>query len=73
MLKRAMLPLCRGWVLGAAAPVFSAQVTFQVNLSAQTVLGTFDPNIDTVSIAGDIVNNWGASASPLTRSESNSN
>jgi hypothetical protein len=42
------------------------QVTFQVNLAAQIESGAFNPATDFVTVAGDAVNNWNATASVLT-------
>jgi hypothetical protein len=47
------------------------QVTFKVNLAAQIALGTFDPNGGSVSVAGDVINNWSPLASPLTQTLTN--
>ncbi|HTI72686.1 MAG TPA: CBM20 domain-containing protein, partial [Candidatus Limnocylindria bacterium] len=55
------------WLLVASAALHAANVTFQVNMSAQTGLGTFDPDADTVFVAGDAINNWSSSTSELTR------
>jgi hypothetical protein len=49
------------------------QVTFQVNMAAQTALGNFDPSSDSVVVAGDPLNNWSTSASPLASSVSDTN
>jgi hypothetical protein len=43
-------------------------LTFQVNLGVQIARGSFDPAVGTVSVAGDLLNNWNTSASVLTRS-----
>ncbi len=68
MFKRALLPLCLGWLLSSIASIDAAPVTFQVNMSAQASLGNFDPASDSVFVAGNPLNNWSADASPLTRS-----
>jgi hypothetical protein len=60
--------LCACLCLGAALTASAAQVTFQVNMSAQTALGAFDPANDSVFVAGDPINAWSETASPLTRS-----
>ena len=54
-----------------ALTAYPAQVTFQVNLSAQTALGNFTPAADAVFVAGDPLNGWSTSASPLTPSPGN--
>ena len=51
----------------------AAQVTFEVNMSAQVALGTFDPAADLVTVAGDPINGWSTSASPLAPSASDAN
>src|SRR5262249_32368772 len=48
-------------------------VTFQVDMSVQALQGRFDPTVDTVTVAGDVINNWNATASPLTNSPANMN
>jgi hypothetical protein len=53
--------------------VFVASLTFQVNMSLQTALGNFDPASGTVSVAGDAINNWSPTASPLTNSVTDTN
>lgn len=62
-----------GLMLGFVTTAFSAQVTFQVNMSAQTSLGNFNPASDTLVVAGDLINGWSTSASPLAPSPSDSN
>ena len=52
--------------------LITTQVMFKVNLAAQIALGTFDPNVGTVSVAGDIINNWNPIASALTQTLTNS-
>lgn len=59
-----------GLSLLATSSVKAVQVTFQVNTSIQSALGNFDPTTDTVFVAGDAINAWSATASELTRSES---
>lgn len=53
--------------------VFVASLTFRVNMSVQIALGNFDPASGTVSVAGDAVNNWSPTASPLTNSVTDTN
>ena len=48
------------------------QYTFKVNLAAQIAQGAFDPNVGTVSVAGDVINNWSPLASVLTQTGTNS-
>lgn len=48
-------------------------LTFQVNLAAQIAQGNFDPAAGTVSVAGDVINNWSATASVLTNSATDPN
>ena len=59
--------------LSAAIPANGIPVTFQVNMSAQTALGNFNPTTDTVVVAGDAINSWSTSASPLASSVADSN
>ena len=61
------------FILTAALPASATLVTFQVNMSAQTALGNFNPNTDTVNVAGDAINSWSTSASPLTSSSADAN
>jgi len=49
-----------------ASSLVTTQVTFQVNVAAQTASGAFDPNVGTVSVAGDPLNGWDPSVSQLT-------
>jgi hypothetical protein len=60
-------------LLGSVSLATAAQVTFQVNMSAQIGLGNFNPATDTVNVAGDPINGWSTSASPLAGSASNTN
>jgi hypothetical protein len=46
-------------------------ITFQVNMAVQAAMGIFQPGVDSVSVAGDTVNNWSATTSYLTQSSSN--
>jgi hypothetical protein len=48
-------------------------VTFQVNMGVQIAQGTFDPASGTVVVAGDAINNWSTSVSPLVQSLTDSN
>lgn len=54
-----------------SSSLVTTQVTFKVNLAAQIAQGTFDPNVGTVSVAGDIINNWNPLASALTQTLTN--
>lgn len=49
----------------------AAWVTFQVNMSAQVALGNFTPESGAVFVAGDPINGWSESASPLEPSGEN--
>lgn len=60
-----------GLVLGSAWTSLGAQVTFQVNMSAQIALGNFNPAVDTVLVAGDPINAWSTTESPLAPSPGN--
>lgn len=51
----------------------TTQYTFQVNLSVPIARGTFDPSFGTVTVAGDVLNNWNAVVSPLAQSGTDSN
>jgi len=62
-----------GLTLGFVTTAFTAQVTFQVNMSAQTSLGNFNPAVDAVSVAGNPINAWSTTESPLAPSPSDSN
>ena len=57
--------------LASTLTAFAVPVTFQVNMSAQTGLGNFNPAADSVVVAGDAINTWSTSASPLTNNLSN--
>jgi arabinogalactan endo-1,4-beta-galactosidase len=49
-------------------------VTFQVDMSVQIALGSFNPGAgERVTVAGDLINNWSATASELTNSTPNTN
>ena len=62
-----------GALLAAASVAMAADVTFQVNMSAQTTLGNFDPSTDIVFVAGDVLNAWSSSASQLNPSAGDAN
>ncbi len=53
--------------MGLVAYGGTVKVTFSVDMSIYQTNGYFNPNTDTVWIAGDAVNNWSTSANPLTR------
>lgn len=65
--------VCVGLMLMSAATSLADQITFQVNMSAQTALGNFDPATDGVYVAGDPVNAWSTTDSPLAPSPGNTN
>ena len=48
-------------------------LTFEVNLAAQIAQGNFNPSTGRVSLVSDLVNNWDAGASVLTRNATNTN
>lgn len=50
-----------------------APVTFQVDMSVQIAQGSFDPDAGTLWIAGDAINNWDISISPIALSRSQVN
>src|SRR5881394_2594034 len=62
-----------GLALTLTMPASAGLVTFQVNMSAQTSLGHFNPATDIVVLAGDAINSWSTSASPLTSSAADPN
>jgi hypothetical protein len=71
MKKTVTLVKSLGLALGLlAAPAGAVEVTFQVNMSVQTSLGTFDPANDFMFVAGSF-NDWSTSASILTNSIEN--
>jgi starch binding protein with CBM20 domain/predicted carbohydrate-binding protein with CBM48 len=70
-LAKISVGMCVAFV--AAIPVYAIPVTFQVNMSAQTALGNFNPTTDTVNVAGDAINSWSTSASPLSSSSADTN
>jgi len=58
--------------LGVATPAHAVPVTFQVRMAEQIVLGTFDPAVDFVDVAGTF-NGWGGSPLiPLTDADGDS-
>lgn len=59
-----------GLMICCASTALAAQVTFQVNMSAQIGLGNFNPALDVVFVAGDPLNGWSATDSPLAPSQS---
>jgi len=65
--------VCFVLITGYSRQAPAVQVTFQVNMSAQTLLGAFDPINDSVVVAGDPINNWSTTAAPLTPSTSDTN
>ncbi len=73
MNRLATVSVTVGLVLGSAALASSAEITFQVNMSAQIALGNFDPNNDAVFVAGDPINAWSTSSSPLASSSTDTN
>lgn len=48
-------------------------VTFQVNMGVQIGQGTFDPAVGTLTVAGSPLNDWSATASPLSQSAADTN
>ncbi len=73
MKTRIPLYACLGLALCTAATLSAVQITFGVNMSAQTALGAFNPDSDTVFVAGDPINGWSTTASELTRSSTDTN
>ena len=69
------LPLyvCLGLAVCSLASLSAVQITFGVNMSVQASLGVFDPDADTVFVAGDPINGWSTTASELTRSSKDAN
>ena len=51
------------------APIATNAVTFQVDMTAQTLGGAFDPSQDTVSVAGDFTS-WQNNPVPMTNNPS---
>ena len=52
-------------------PPSYANVTFAVNMAVQHARGTFTPGADSISVAGNPLNNWTAGAFVLTQSPTN--
>jgi len=73
MKTRATICASLGLALGLAMMAGAAQVTFQVDMSAQTALGSFDPASDTVLVSGGAINNWSTTASPLASTAADTN
>ena len=48
-----------------------ANVTFNVNMAVQHARGTFTPGVDSISVAGNPLNNWTTGAFVLTQSPTN--
>ena len=48
-----------------------ANVTFNVNMAVQHAKGTFTPGVDSISVAGNPLNNWTGGAFVLTQSPTN--
>jgi hypothetical protein len=53
-------------------PPSYANVTFNVNMAVQHARGTFTPGVDSISVAGNPLNNWIPAAFVLTQSPTNS-
>src|SRR5690348_11901874 len=66
-------PITLGLLTALASTIAASAVpvTFQDNMSAQSGLGNFNPATDSVVVAGDVINNWNTTASPLTNDLSN--
>jgi len=60
-----------GLLLGSAAMLSAADVTFQVNMEVQTATGTFNPSAHTMEVHGSF-NGWGAGVA-LVASPTNAN
>lgn len=52
-------------------PPSYANVTFNVNMAVQHARGTFTPGVDSISVAGNPLNNWTTGAFVLTQSPTN--
>jgi hypothetical protein len=50
-----------------------APVTFQVDMSVQIAQGSFEPASGTLTVAGNAINDWSATQSPLSRSSTDPN
>lgn len=60
-------------LFGSVTFVQGVQITFRVNLSSQIALGNFNPASDSAVVAGDPINSWSTSASPLASSAADTN
>jgi hypothetical protein len=70
---QASIAALAGILLSSTALSLALPVTFQVNMGPQILRGAFHPETDTVLVAGDAINGWSTSASPLTNSVANTN
>jgi hypothetical protein len=57
----------------SATTIVVAPVTFEVNMIVENALGNFTPGVDTVTVAGDAINNWDGTVSVLSQSLTNVN
>jgi hypothetical protein len=57
--------------LSNAASLVIEPVTFTLNTAVQHALGNFDPSSGSISVAGDVINNWSPTACELTQNPSN--
>ena len=73
ILSKLCVIACLAFGVGSFTVAQAVQITFQVNMSAQTALGNFDPVNDSVVVAGDAINAWSTTASPLTSSAPDTN
>jgi hypothetical protein len=55
----------------SATSIVVAPVTFEVNMIVEDALGNFSPGVDTVSVAGDALNNWDATVWQLSQTLTN--
>ena len=58
-MKAVLLSLLLTILLGSVAEAQDLSITFQVNLSYQVEIGRFDPQTESVDVAGTF-NNWGS-------------
>lgn len=65
------LPIAYFNNLTNTSSLITTQITFAVNLAPQIARGTFDPFLNTVSVAGDAINNWSPITSYLTQDSVN--